>query len=479
MTVLDDAAALLVDIAENLGASPLDLVQLLENQPGGVELLAVFADQAQPTDEAVGLFVDFTEEFVLSAINDEGQIDPDNVERLADDIEGGAATVIGAVLTLAAVTETATAGQVDETQAQLAQAVAGLGIDDVTGFELTRRMEEGLTPAMDRKVRADARSKQVDLNDRVEEGLRTKDSDTGWLPDVAEYGIQPSDESTLETVAINDMEFEELIETPAELGLVVPDRILQAELDRSGYAEPTKDFLQQTNDRIRRSARVYQELIRTEDLVSALDTLVEDEELSPQEAVNLFPDDTEVDQQALRERFRLLQQPPTGAPSRSQVESSFARGYTNRSTLEARLDRLSYDVDEYGDVVRATVLDELDGDLQEAVALGLVSEGRFSDLAEFAGVDDQAIELLLQGASFGDIASRRLAQTDTGGDRGLRTLSGIGESRAALLRDVGLETVAELAQADPQELAQAAGLAVETADRLITRAQARVSQGSL
>jgi hypothetical protein len=332
---------------------------------------------------------------------------------------------------------------------------------------------------MDRKVRADARSKQVDLNDRVEEGLRQKDQDRGWLPDVSEYGIQPSDESTLETVAINAMEFEELIETPAELGLVVPDDILQSELDRSGYAEPTKDFLSRTNDRIRRSARVYQELIRTEDLVSALDTLVEDEELSPQEAVNLFPDDTEVDQAALRERFRLLQQPPTGPPSRSQIESSFARGYTDRSTLEARLDRLSYDVDEYGDVVRATVLDELDGDLQEAVALGLVSEGRYSDLAEFAGVDDQAIELLLQGASFGDIASRRLAQTDTGGDRGLRTLSGIGESRAALLRDVGLETVAELAQADPQELAQAAGLAVETADRLITRAQARVSQGSL
>jgi len=508
MAVLDPLFRLLSGTARGIGILLRGIGGLTEETVNAEiqgqrlsEIVGQSIEEAEPIGDSAAGLVDVVEEAILNDLQEAGRVDPDNVEDINDQVEGQATAVLLAGLLSSLGIEVAGLTQLDTQGEFILQAVSGLGLDESTGNELEVRMREGVVPALEQQANADHQSKVVNLNDRVEFLLRQKTDDLGYLRDAVSvqaggfrladpdadtdgnpmgvYGLDEDEVARIEETALNDMEFEELIETPAELGLVVPDDILDAELNRAGYAEPTKDFLRRVNNRLSRSARVYQELIRTEDLVSSLDTLVENGELDPQQAVNLFPDDTEVDPQALRDRFRLLQEPPTGPPTRSQIESSFARGYTDRQTLEDRLDRTSFTVGEYQDVIRTTVLEELDGDLQESVALGLVSEGRFSDLAEFAGVDDEAIELLLQGASFADIASRRLTQTDTAGDRGLRTISGIGESRAALLRDVGLETVAELAQVDPEELADAAGLAIETTDRLVTRAQARVSQGSL
>jgi len=120
------------------------------------------------------------------------------------------------------------------------------------------------------------------------------------------------------------------------------------------------------------------------------------------------------------------------------------------------------------------VLDELDGDLQEAVGLGLVSEAEYSDFAEFAGLDDETVALLLQGQSFGDITTARLQESTAPSERAVGTIVGIGESRARALDGIGIETVQDLAEADVETVAEAAQVSPETAEQFIQQARRRV-----
>jgi len=349
-----------------------------------------------------------------------------------------------------------------------------LGVDDVTGLELEARTAEGIKPAMNAKVNAEHRAKFVDLQDVVEQDLRNKDSDTGYISDIGTYGIRPDNVPILEEVAINDMEFEELIETPAELGLVVSDEVLQAELDRAGYSEQTKEFLQKVNNRIPLSARAYQELLVSEDHISDLDQRVEDGTLTVDEAITDIPDQVDVDLEAMRQRFRQKDDLNPQAPSQSDFIDALVEGYTSLEETRDRLDQSELDTERYEDVLKAELVGDLDGSLQTAVGTGRLSEGRFSDLAEFTGVDDEVVELLLQGQSLSDIASARLQEATDPSERSVRTLVGIGESRAAALDAAGLGTVQALAQADVDTVADTAQVSPETAAEFITQATQRI-----
>lgn len=430
--------------------------------------------QATPSSEAAGALIDIVEEFILAELQEEGQISPGEVERLADDVEGGAASVLLGIASASTAAEALSLGQVEGQNEFLIQALAGLGVDDVTGTELEVRMAEGVTPALQQMVNAEHRSKQVDLQDAIEQDLRNKDSDSGYIDDISSYGIKPSQVGLLEEVAINGMEFEELIETPAELGLVVPDAVINAELDRSGYAEPTKDFLSQVNNRIPRSTRSYEELIVSEDLIADLDSRVEDGTLTPGEALALVPSQLETDTDALRRRWEDKDALDPQAPSQSDFLAALTEGYAGLDETRERLDQTELDTDRYEDVLQAEIVGDLDGSLQAAVATGRLSEGEFSDLAEFAGLDDQSIEWLLQGLSFTDIVGRTLAQQADPTDRSVRTILGVGESRAAGLVAVGIETVQDLANADPETVADATQTSPETAAEYINQAQQRI-----
>jgi hypothetical protein len=136
----------------------------------------------------VGVLIDFVEEFILAEATVEGQITPSNVEALQDDIEGGAASVIGAIIALTAFLETVTGDRFDETQAQILQAVTALGFEDVTGREIDARLQEGVDPALKQKVHRESRSKQADFQDFTEANLRVKAVD-GEIEPLSE-GVQ-------------------------------------------------------------------------------------------------------------------------------------------------------------------------------------------------------------------------------------------------------------------------------------------------
>lgn len=456
------------------------------------DLIAGLLEDVTVQDEVFATFVDSAEEFIISDLEEEGPITPENVEETADQLEGAAASILFNLATAGSTLEAASLGQIDKQSEYITQAVTALGVEDVTGLELDARLQEGILPAMEAKAGKEHRSKFVDIQDAVEYLLRQKDGDAGWLqgenipreayeqirsndPEnpsnaVEEWGIRDDQLDILEFVALEAMEFEELIETPAELGLIVDDEVLDLVLDLAGYPEPLKDFLRKVPDEIPNSNRIWQERTAVEPLVQALETLASDGEISPREARELIPDDVEQAKPALEERFRNLQSVPPGSPTRAQVEGSFARGYTDLDTLQERLNRLEFDVEEYDGVVRSAVLDELDGSLQESVALGLISEDTYSNLAGFVGLDQRATDALLAGQSLSDITKRRLKEETDPGDRPPTAIQGIGEARATSLSTIGIESLSDLAAADTDDVAEATQVSPETAETWIGQA---------
>lgn len=471
--------------------SPASATETMNNNSDDVN-----PDRFSPlTDAVTGLFEDIESEIIreieeddLSSIADiEGAVDRGEQQALASalDVMAGALGIEIAGLT-----------QTESHQFIVSQMLTSIALEDFLGKELEVLMEEAVMPSLEADVAKQHRTKFVDLPDAVEFLLRNKDGDSGWLqgdnipreaydriksnepvnPDNAleEWGIRDDQLDILEEVSLEAMEFEELIETPAELGLIVDDDVLDQTLDLAGYPEDLKDFLREIPEEIPRTTRVYEERTTLEELVTQLDTLVADGEISPVDAVEELPAEAEIAEQALLDRWELLSDVPAGSPTRSQIESSFVRGYSSLEDYRERLQRLEYDAAEYEGVWQAAVLDELDGDLQEAVALGLLSEGAYSDYAEEVGLDDETVELLLQGQSFTDITKQRLQESTDPSARKVGTIVGIGESRARALDAAGVETVADLAGVDASDLQEVINVSPETAAEFINQARRRV-----
>jgi len=462
-------------------SSPLDGLQGVDVEPDTTDSpLDNAVDAVNPTDDLFTVLVEDIERDIIEPLRQEGQLTPDNVANRArgnpgpvDRLEGEAASFLAGVGVSATIVEAVGLGQLETHSEFLTQALAGLSITDVTGLELETRVSEGIQPALNARINRQHRAKFADLQDAIEQDLRNKDSDTGYIDDIATYGIRPDDVGILEEVALNAMEFEELIETPAELGLVVPDSILEAELDRSGYAEPTKEFLSQVNGRIRESARSYQELIRTEELVSDLDTLVEQGVIEPVDAAELVSEQSPADRGELQARFVQKRDQPAGAPSQTETVDAFVRGYRERGELRQAVDQREFPLEDFEPELRAALVDELDGSLQESVALGLLEPEAYGQLADDLGLSDEAVQALLAGQSFGDIVSSQLTQQADPETTGPQVILDIGPARASALEANGIETVAELAQASPDAVADAAGVSPETAAEFILRARQR------
>jgi hypothetical protein len=439
------------------------------------EAMGAALDESQPIDEVIGAVVDGSEEFIIQRLTREGELTPDNIEEITDDVEGNAATLLATIYGVGLAVEAGSLGQVDTQGEYLVQALAGLGVDDVTGMELEARVSEGVMPALEQDVNREHRAKKSNFQDWVEFQLRNKDSDEGWLEFRGIDGLRPDQQEHLERAALKNLEPEELIETPVEAGIIPDEETLQNQLDIAGLPEDTKDLFLEVRDNLDQTTRIYEERTVAEELVTQLDDAVRAGEITAAEAGELVPGEIEEARDSLIARWRFLEELPQQSPSESDIIQMLTGGYRSLSETRERLERGFLDTEKYEDLLRDEVRKDLDGDLQEAVALGIMSEGRFSDLAEFAGLDDQAIEQLLQGRSYSDITEQRLAEETSPSERSVRTIIGIGEARGSALQASGIETVQDLANASQEDVAEAAQVSPETAQDFIDAAARRVS----
>jgi len=477
------------DAIETITNPSIDGDQLSEEAAEDIENIGPFG-------ELFAFAIDIVEEFVVADLAEKGQLKPENVEDTVDGVEGNAGAVLGLLGATNSIIETLSLGQIDSQSEFLIEAVTALGVADVTGAELEARVREGVEPAMNAKAAKEHRSKFVDLADAVEFALRKKETDDQFLsglnapPEVVsaigsnvpvnednileEWGIRDDQLGILEEVALNDMEFEELIETPAELGLIVPDEVINAELDRSGYSEQTKDFLAKVNNRIPLSARAYKELIVSEDHIADLDVRVEDGTLTPAEAGALVPDAVPADQGELLQRWNQKDDLTPKAPTQADYSDALVEGYVDLDETRDRLEQSELDTERYTGVLKAEIVGDLDGSLQEALATGRLSERDFANLGEFAELDDNAIDSLLAGKSFADITKQRLSAEREPQAASVETIVGIGESRSQALEAAGIPTVADLAGATSELVTEAAGVSEEVAEEFIGRARQRI-----
>jgi hypothetical protein len=479
-------------------------VQLLRDRIGSVrdpapedeqatDKLAQLLNDVDPASEGTEQIVEVISEFVVADLQDAQDIKLEDVEALTEDVEGNAVTSIISLGLAGSALEASTLGQVDKQQEFLMQATSALALDDVTGTELRVRLEEGLLPAAQAKYGSEHRAKFADLQDAVEIALRNKTGDSGYLdgselpdevvkklqsddpvnPDnlIETYGIRDDQLTILEEAAIRSLEPEELIETPAEAGIVPDDGLLEEELDRAGISEGAKELFEETVQEIPKTTRVYEERIRAEELVNQLDELVAAEELTPDEAVGRLGFLREETRDELRTRFQDLRDLPSGPPTRSQVESGFQNGLIGIDRFTSLLETVDVDPAEHPYVVQEAILSELDGDLRQAVGLGLLGQGAYTELAQTAGLDGEDISRLLEGDDLDDIAEDNLQGQVAAGTLDVDTVSGIGEVRSTLLEEAGIGTVGALANASPSRVATVANVSEDTAADFISSAE--------
>lgn len=423
-----------------------------------------------PADEAAGNVVDLVEETILADLQQAGQLDPENVEQLVDDIEGGQVALLLGVLGGSSALEFATAGQLDSHEEMVAQLAAAFAFDDATGTELEARIQEGVRPALEAKVNAEHRAKFVSLQDFVEADLRDKEADVGWLSEPDIYGIREDQVPILEEVSIREIEPEELLEEPIQFGVIPDEELVEAELDRAGVSEGVKDLFQEVVRAAPRSADVWEQRTTTETLVQELDALVLDGELSPDEAAERLPEEAQQARQALRDRWALLADLPGDAPSEADVLDWFGKGLISIDRAAQLLPQVGVDPEAHPAILQEVIVDELDGDLRTAVGLGLLEEGQYLEYGRLAGFDDQTLSAVLQGQDLDEVAQQRLQQAAEQGSLPVDTIPGIGSSRRAALEAAGFETVAAVATAEPQALLEVLDVSEATAQEFISRA---------
>lgn len=454
------------------------------------------AEAVTPVDEGAGNIVDLVEEAVLADLQQAGELDPENVKSIMDDVEGGQVAFLLGVLGSSTALEIAGATGLDSHEELVAQLAAAFAFDEATGTELQARIQEGVLPALEAKVAKEHRSKFVNLQDAVEYALRNKEADEGFLRGrnvdqdvvnqvgstdpvnrnnlVEEWGIRDDNVPILEAVSIKALEPEEILEEPIQYGIIPSEETLEEELDRAGVSENAKELYQEVREEGSRSADIWEQKTTTEELVRRLDERLRNGTISVEEAMALLPEDADQARDALQERFQLTVQASRDKPSDSDILDAFAHGQINVDTAVGELNSPAKKEEEVARAVAVEALEELDGDLRTALGLGLINEARYTEIAEVAGLDQEAVDSLLAGQDLDEIALARLRDEGTQTGQSVTAILGIGDSRGSALAADGLETVQDLADADPERVAEVAQVSLTTAERFVQAASRRV-----
>jgi len=331
MGILDDLTNEFIELADFLDLNPEQIANTLESAEDPTEALAALLDAAPLGEQAADILVDLAEEFILNPIAEQGQITPENVEGIQDELEGNATAVIFGFIALTLAIESGTAGQVDEVPGEVLQAVAAIGFEDVTGREIDARLQEGIDPALKQKVHRESRSKQADFQDYVEANLALRKSgididtldglgrdvvgasdgsptsgdltgeivladdlpdylnpeDFGWLPDPDTYGTVPNQTSVFELASLNVTEPEELIEEPIQYGIPVPKLPVEQANEIRGIPRDAASIYEQVIEELPKTENLLRDYVRLTEFLFRLREKVEAGAIQPQQARQL------------------------------------------------------------------------------------------------------------------------------------------------------------------------------------------------
>jgi hypothetical protein len=468
---------------------------------------------ATPADEASAILVDTAEELILTPIQEEGELNPGNVERLQDDLEGNAAALLTGLVALTLSVEGASIGQIDEVPAELLSVVTTLGFDDVTGREIDVRLTEGVDPALKQLVHADHRSKQADFQDFLEANLRQKrlnpdvdprdtpvsgatrdlfhPEDFGFLAEPEEYGTRPGQEPLYELVGMSVSEPEEIIEEPVQYGLPIPLRPVEQLGELQGFPEDVKDVYESVIDQLPQTENLIQEYIRLTEFNFRLREKVQAGVLTPETAVSIIepeirdllenpiaddryrPEDRTADEvtnivaNELRSNFELLQSLPSDPPTAGDIQSFYRKGVIDREQFLRLYEQFGRGNEREAQYLAEQTVDKGAEDIRTQAALDRLSDAEAEAQLELIGFSPGEATSILNGADPSAIVSDRLQDRTENERFPVDFAVEVGDARGAQLRLGGIESLQDLQNASVEELTTLTGMSdTEAADAI-------------
>jgi len=498
-----------------------EFAQAIESSEDPTEDLAVILNTLDVSGDAGDVLVDTVEEFLLVPLEEEGQLNPDNVEGALDELEGNAAAVTAAIIGLTLSIETISAGQIDEVPSEIFQSLAGLGFQDVVGREVDARLQEGVDPALKQKVHREIRSKQINFQDFADANVRSKrfggnvetidgdlpddlldllhPQDTGYLADPDTYGIYPDQTEILEVVGLGVSEPEEIIEEPIQYGIPVPLRPVEALNDLQGFPEDVKTIYRAVIDALPRTENLIQDYARLAEFNFRLREKVQDDALTPVQARKLIePELRDVIQDAmpadryreqdrdaeevvdilsdeLERNFKLLGDLPPDPPSQSQLESWYQKGVISGQEFARLYDKFGSRPQDFLKYAVESAVDAGWERIQRQYALGRISGSDAERRLQDIGYTAQEAQRILAGGNGNDIANQRLQGQDQSAQIEPSALINIGQARQQALRLSGVENVAQVAELDVSQLTQLTGMTDAEARQTLTQATQAVA----
>lgn len=518
MGLIDDIVNAFVDLIEFFDFNVGEISRSFERAEDPTEALALVLQTVQPVDEVGDILVDLSEEFVLAPITEEGELTPENVESVQDEIEGNAAAITAGILAVTLSIETLTGGQVDEIPSEIFQAVTALGFTDVAGREIDARLQEGIDPALKQKIHREARSKQADFQDFADANVRSKryggqiptlssdipdevkellhPDDFGWLADPDTYGTVPAQNELFELVSLGVSEPEEIIEEPIQYGIPVPLRPVEALNDLQGFPEDVKSIYRSVIEALPRTENLIQDYARLAEFNFRLREKVQSGALTPVQARKLIePELRDVIQDALpadryreedrdaeetvdiladelERNFKLLGDLPPEPPTNSQLESWFQKGVISGQTYADLYDKFGSRSTDFAKYITEAAVDAGWERIQQQHALGRISTSDAVTRLQLIGYNQAEAERILAGGNGNDVWKQRLQGEENVGSVPPSALPNIGDSRQAALRLANVTTVAEVAQLSPDELVSLTGVSDQEATEALSIAQA-------
>jgi hypothetical protein len=522
MGTLDELVEVFLDFIEFFDLDLIETVEAIEETDEPTEILATIVEVTQPADEVAAIVVDSFEEFVVNPVQQEGQLTPENVELLLDEVEGNAAAILFGAIAAAVLTEVGTFGQVDEVPAEIFQAVAALGVEDVTGREIDARLQEGVDPALKQKVHREHRSKQADFIDFVEANRAAKEfdrsfetrsgevppdlrsllhpDDFGYLADPDTYGTIPDQTPLYEVAGLQVGEPEEIIEEPVQYGLPVPLRPVEAVNAISGQPEDSKAIYEQVIEQLPLSENLIQDYARLAEFNFRLREKVQAGAITPEQARSLIEPELRdiienpLDESRYREEdrtadevvdilagelernFTLLADLPKDPPTFSDIERAFRVGVISAEEYQRFNEEFGVPSRFFGMKLAVQCIRAGTDDIVRQEALGRLTSQQAAFRLGFIGWTDGQIARLLAGGDPDELIRDEQVEGRTESGLSVTLAPGIGETRGAVLSQVGIGSLGDLADADVESVTEVTNLSNDGARRSINAA-GRILQG--
>lgn len=516
--LVDGLIEAFIDFVEFFDFNPFELAEAAENVDDPAEAIAIILEVVQPADEAAAIAVDLAEEFILAPPQAEGQLTPGNVEGVVDELEGNGFALLFGVIAVNAFVEAGSVGQLEELPDEIFQAVAALGINDVTGREIDARLQEGIDPALKQKVHRDHRSKQADFKDYVEGNLALRSADAdfepraglgnddlpdyfnpadlGWLPDPDTYGTIPAQTELFELDALEVSEPEELIEEPVQYGIPVPKLAIEQVTELRGIPKDAADVYLEVIEQLPKTENLIRDYVRLEEYIFRLREKIQEGTIPPEQAVaqvepqlrdiieNAIPEGRlrEQDRTAeevvdllvaeLQKNFELLEGLPARPPSPGDIQAWFEKGVIDSRQFLNLHQQFGQLEEAFGFYFEESSIDKGAEDIQRQFFLDRISGSEAELQLTTIGFSEGEAAQILSGRSPDAVFQQRVGEATGTGGVPVDTLPGIGPARSAALAQVGIETVSDMADAAVDTITTVTRLTDEQAVDAIEAAQA-------